>query len=919
MLATKPNFKNQLDNSLDNSLAHKIYWLNQLSGELSVAKIAPDFLETQDFKAKNNIFQFELPIILSEKIIGFTCNSNLSIYAVLLSCFKILLHKYTDEQEIIIGCPSYHHPGLIEPSKNQILPLRSSVDSNLTFKSFLLEIKNTLIEAYLNQDYSLEKLTDLLDLPVDSNDQSSLFDIIFFLENIHSQKEVTKINNSLTLACLVEKNKIKVKIEYSDLLFQAQTIELISQAYLTIIEQVINNIQLKIADITLLNILEQEQLLVKSTENTQDYPVTKTIPELFTEQVKQTPDKIAAIDNQTCLTYQELNIRANQLARLLHQLEVKPGEFIGVLKERDFDFLIAILAILKVGGIYLPIDNTYPTARIEYMLSNSQVRFLLTDSSDFKIVLNSKQSNTSLKYLIYLDEKPETTAIQSNELTIYDAQSFQELPTDNLEINQTGIDPAYMIYTSGSTGVPKGVIIRHGSAINHIYGQFEALNLTQDLIFLQSAPTSSDISVWQFLAPILIGGKTVIINAETVCNPEQLFQLIQQAKITLVELVPGVLRGLLDYLRGLSTEARTLPCLQWMMITGESVSVDLVNSWLQLYPAIPVVNAYGPSEAADDITQEIIRQPLPANQRSVPIGQPLGNLNVYILNRKMQLLPIGVPGEICVSGYGVGMGYWQNEAKTQASFVPNPFPQNAKPLPGIKADLLYKTGDLGRWLTNGSIEYLGRIDHQVKIRGFRIELAEIETILRQHPGIRESVVTVREENPDDKYIVAYLISRNPDETELEKKLRNFLKEKLPQYMIPSAFVWLDKLPLTPSGKVDRRALPEADRTNGDRACEFTPPRTANEKIVADIWCRILKREQISIHDNFFDLGGHSLVATQVISQLREAFKIELPLRSLFEELTVAGMVEYIEKIQTVQKLQTFDPIQVTGDREEIEL
>jgi acyl-coenzyme A synthetase/AMP-(fatty) acid ligase/acyl carrier protein len=361
-----------------------------------------------------------------------------------------------------------------------------------------------------------------------------------------------------------------------------------------------------------------------------------------------------------------------------------------------------------------------------------------------------------------------------------------------------------------------------------------------------------------------------------------------------------------------------------MMVVGEPVSVNWVNKWLQIYPGIKIVNAYGPTEAADDITQFIVDKPLPENQRTVPIGKPLANLNLYILDEQMKFLPIGAPGEICVSGIGVGAGYWKNEEKTKLSFVPNPFTDPRKNLPGNRADLIYKTGDLGRWLPDGNIEFLGRIDHQVKIRGFRVELGEIEAFLGQHQAVRDAVVVVREENPDDKRLVAYVVPKpefhqdSSTGSELIQQLRDLLQEKLPGHMIPSAIVLLEALPLAPSGKVDRQALP-VPSYNNEAKLGFVAPRTPTEEIVADIWGQVLKQSAIGIHDNFFDLGGHSLLATQAISRLREAFKIELPLRSLFEAPTVAQLVEHIEKMLTVQQLQLVSTNGVDNNREEIEL
>ena len=887
--------KSKINESFD-VFSNKIYWLNQLSGDLSSTKLLTDYSRAIATVARNKSWQFELSTTASRQIIQFTQGSNLAIYGILLACLKILLQKYTNNSEVIIGSPSY-----LKERRNNIIPLRSKIDENLTFKSFLLEVKNTLVEAYVHQDCDFAELARILNL-TDDRDRLALSDVIFSLENIHSSEDLTQLNNPLTITCLVDGDKITGKIIYSDGLFQAKTIESIVQNYIYIIEQVINNPQIKISELEFITKKERE-LLKQFNANSQNYPVTKTIQDLFTQQVRQTPNKIAAVDEQSYLTYQELNEKANQIARLLKNLGVKPGEFIGIYKQRDVDFLTAILAILKVGAVYVPLDNTYPAARINYMLANSQVRFLLTDIDEIEKFIKADKSYAELKYLICLNSQLET---KLENLNILGSQSFQTLPTENLELDLSGIDPAYMIYTSGSTGLPKGVVIRQGGAINHIYAQFDALNLNQNLTFLQSAPASSDISVWQFLAPILIGGKTVIVSTETVCQPEKLFQVIQDRQITLVELVPVLLRSLVNYLSNLANESRLLPNLQWMMVTGESVTVDLVNSWLKLYPSIPIVNAYGPSEAADDITQYIIERPLAENRPSVPIGKPLANLNLCILDRAMKLMPIGVPGEICVSGYGVGVGYWANETKTKSSFVPNPFLDTAKPLPGVQQDLIYKTGDLGKWLPDGSIEFLGRIDSQVKIRGFRIELGEIETVIRKHPAVRENVVVVRQQDAEHQ-MVAYIVPQNFNEIELVEQLRNLLQSKLPQYAIPSAFVLLEELPLTPSGKIDRRLLP-APETNSNRKANFVLPRTPIQELVAKVWCRILAKESIGIHDNFFDLGGHSLLATQVISRLREIFKIELPLRSLFEFPTIAELAVELEKSREQIEIPSIKPV-----------
>ncbi len=895
---------------------NKIYWFSKLSGELPETNFITDYVRSKLDDFQTNSISFQLPSTLSTHIIKLANGSDLSIYFILVASLNILLQKYTGNSDIIIGSPIYKKYDT--RVKNQAVVLRSQVISQLICKDFLLHVKDTVIGAYSHQDYSFDELNKLLNLPKIQN-RCPIFDIVVLLKNIHDSDCVANLKNDITISFDVIQNSIIGEIKYNELLFKEESIRLIIKYYLSLIKSFVQNLEAPISEVTFLSEEDNAQILKDFNNNNYNFPVDKTLHQLFEEQVLRTPNRIAAVDDKTELTYQQLNERVNQLARLLHNLRFKSGELIAIAKQRDINFLIGILAILKAGGAYVPIDISYPPERINYMLSNSEVRILLTDSSSVNLLTDSWETCQQLRYLIFLDEKPNHSKLKiPAAINIYTPIELENLPIANLEINTHCIAPAYMIYTSGSTGLPKGAIIRHGGAINHIYAQFAALELNENLTFIQTAPASSDISVWQFLAPILIGGKTAIVNTETVCHPEKLFQIIKQRKITIVELVPVVLTGLLDHISQLAVDERLLPHLQWMIITGESASVELANRWLEIYPQIKVVNAYGPTEASDDITQFIIDQPLPENQRTVPIGKPLANLNLYILDPQMQLLPIGALGEICVSGFGVGQGYWKNQASTQRSFVANPFKDTAKPLPGIDTDFIYKTGDLGRWLPDGNIEFFGRIDHQVKIRGFRIELGEIEALLSQHPAVGENVVVVWEDTPGDKRLVAYIVPKISDSSLEIPQLRQFLKERLPEYMVPSAFMLMESLPLTPSGKVDRKALPVPQTSQSELEVSFVLPRTPTEQIVADIWADILRREQVGINDNFFDLGGHSLLATQVISRLREAFKVDLPLRSLFENPTVKNLVEQIEGILTVQQLQAV-PLQLVEDREQIEL
>lgn len=878
--------------------SQKIYWLNQLSGDLAETNLIQDYVRPLKDTGKNESHSFELPNYLSQAIVKLTKGSYLLVYLILLSAFKILLQKYTGNNELIVGIPVYKKIDGINLdylNDNKLLPLRTQLCNEMIFKNFLIQVKDTLIAAYSNQDYCLNDVIELLNLPQSEN-RCSLFDIVILLENIHNKTEIAKINNDITVSFLVENDVISCSIDYKESIFNHGNIHLLSQYYINVIESVVINRNIKISDIVVINELNKCQIFEQNNQKNQEYPITQAIHKLFEEQVNKSPNSIAVVHKNAKLTYQELNEKANQLAVLLRELGVSKGEFVGIFKERDINFVIAIIAIYKAGGAYVPIDSTYPSSRIKYMLSNSEVKFILTDFSLLTVLTDLIDDNYKLKSIVCLDEitAKKTQLTYNKELTIYDKLNFIHLPKENIESVNEGVDPAYMIYTSGSTGLPKGTIIRHDGAINHIYAQFDELDLRSEFCFLQSAPSSTDISVWQFLAPLLIGGKTIIVDIETVAIPEKLFKVIKSESITVVELVPALFGGLLDYTCQLSSEERELPDLKWMMLSGESVSIKWLNKWLEIYPRIRIVNAYGPTEAADDITQFIVNKPLPENQRTVPIGKPLANLNLYILDDQMKLLPIGAPGEICVSGIGVGAGYWKNEEKTKLSFVPNQFANAKKNLPGNRRDLIYKTGDLGRWLPDGNIEFLGRIDQQVKIRGFRVELGEVEALISQHPNIRENLVVVNQEKIGNMQLIAYIVVKTQPVPSINE-LRSFLKEKLPDHMIPSIFIILESLPLAPSGKVDRKALPKPDVINSEVSSSFVAPRYPVEEVLTGIWGQVLSVSQIGIHDNFFELGGHSLLATQIISRIRKTFELDIPLQRLFEFPTIAELAKNIQE------------------------
>lgn len=874
-------------------ISPKIYWLNKLSG-LPETNLLLDYIRPLDSVSKDNSFSFELSYKLSQKILKLARGSYFSTYWILLSAFSVLLQKYTGSDDVVVGIPT-HKDIDRDCATSPIIPLCIQATPQLTFKDFLFRVKDAIVNAYNNQNCNFNEIIKLLEIPNNSN-RSSIFDIVVLLRNIHDLNAVKHLNNDITVIFSIEDNVLVGKIQYKTSLYNSNNIELIGKYYLNILETIVQNLEIKISKISLLQEEDCDRLLNTFNQNTKKYPVEQTIERLFERQVKQTSNNIAVLHQSTQLTYQQLNEKANQVARLLRKLGVTKGVFVGILKDRDINFLIAILAIYKAGGAYVPIDSTYPLDRIAYMLSNSEVKYLLSDFSLLNTLEEVVPNCQQLSSIICLDDVISKPQLLSDlGINIYQKSDFNQFSALNLELINDANNPAYMLYTSGSTGLPKGAIVRHDGAINHIYAQFEQLELGEEFTFLQSAPSSTDISVWQFLAPLLIGGKTVIVDLETVTLAEKLFDVLKSAKVTVVELVPALFKVLLEYTSQLSIQERELPDLQWMILSGESISINWINQWLEIYPQIKIANAYGPTEAADDITQFIVDRPVCENQRSIPIGKPLANLNLYVLDKDMQLLPIGAPGEICVSGIGVGDGYWKNEQKTRSSFVTNPF--TSKLLSQQNHEVIYKTGDLGRWLTDGNIEFLGRIDHQVKIRGFRIELGEIETCLSQHSNVRENVVIAHQEETGNVQLIAYVVAKEESVPSV-RQLHNFLKEKLPARMIPSAFIMLTRLPIAPSGKIDRKALPTPERKIS-REREYVAPSNHSEEIIVNIFASVLDIKNVSIHDNFFEIGGHSLFATQVISRLRETFEIEFPLKILFKNPTVAKLAKYITKTDRV--------------------
>jgi amino acid adenylation domain-containing protein len=633
--------------------------------------------------------------------------------------------------------------------------------------------------------------------------------------------------------------------------------------FVTLLEGIVANPQERISQLPILTASEQQQLLVEWNDTQVDYAFDKCIHQLFEEQVERTPDAVAVVFENQQLTYHELNTRANQLAHYLQSLGVSADVLVGICVERSLEMVVGLLGILKAGGAYVPLDPEYPQDRLTFMLADAQVSVLLTQ-----------------QHLVESLPQHQARVVHLDKDWLLISKFSQENPIAQVQASNV----AYVIFTSGSTGQPKGVMLSHSNLCNHTFWMQATFPLTEKDKVLQKTPFGFDASVWEFYAPLLAGGQLLIAEPGGHTDSAYLLRLITQQQVTTIQLVPSLLQMLLE-----QGGIENCHSLKHVFCGGEVLPVTLQEGLLSKLD-VNLHNLYGPTEACIDATfwncqREIYPQ-------LVPIGRPIDNTQIYILDQNLQPVPVGVPGELHIGGAGLAIGYLNHPELTQEKFIPNSFSgSRGAGEQGRKGEnRLYKTGDLARYLPDGNIEYLGRIDNQVKIRGFRIELGEIEAALSQHSDVQTSVVIVREDIPGNKRLVAYIVPQ-PQITPTVSVLRSFLKEKLPEYMVPSAIAILKSLPLTPNGKIDRRALPEPEARTGIEN-DIVLPRTPIEEKLTQIWQQVLRVEQIGIHDNFFELGGDSILSIQIISRAKVA-GIKLTVKQLFANQTIAQLATVV--------------------------
>jgi surfactin family lipopeptide synthetase A len=692
----------------------------------------------------------------------------------------------------------------------------------------------------------------------------------------------TKFDLSISL---VEDNQVyRGTTEYNTDLFDHQTIACLLQRFQTLLESAADNPEQRISELPLMTQAERRQLLAYSVGPTVALPEELCIHQLFEAQAERTPEAIALEVNGKRLTYAVLNSRANQWARFLQKLGAGPEVMVGIYLDRSPEMVLAKLATLKAGAAYVPLDPTYPNQRLSFMLQDAQVSILLTTQ---RLLPSLPQHSAST---ICMDTQSEQIAAEGS---------------NNVICRASGGGQVCVLYTSGSTGRPKGVMITHRALVNYALSAVKEYGLVRGDRVLQFASMSFDAALEE-IYPCLLQGATLVLRTDEMLDSIPAFlTTCTQMEITLIILPTAYWHEIVSQLQiGKSVMP---PNLRLLIIGGERALPEKLLPWQKVIGSrVALVNTYGPTEGTIAVT----RYKLPgiaveqSSGREVPIGYPIENASVYLLDRWMQPVAVGIPGELYIGGEALSRGYLHRPDLTAETFVPDPFSANA-------GDRLYRTGDLVRFLSAGNLEYRGRTDHQVKIRGFRIEPGEIESLLEQHEAVKDAVVLAREDDPGLKRLVAYIVARGESSPKVDS-LRGFLKQHLPEYMVPSVFLFLQKLPLNSSGKIDYRALPKPDQSRADFEGELVGPRTPTEEVLMSIWAEILRLERIGVHENFFDLGGHSLLATQVISRIDDAFHIDMPLRRLFEQQTIAELSVAVEELAQKGTLEKVHIVSARG-------
>ncbi len=892
------------------------YWREKLAGAPPLLELPTDRPRPAIQTANGATHNFHIPKDLADELNRLSKQENVTLFMTLLAGYEILLARYSGMEDISVGSAIANRTRgeterLIGFFVNTLV-LRTDLSGNPGFVDLLARVRETALGAYAHQDIPFEMLVDELQ-PERNLSHTPLFQVGFALQNtpLNAQElpdlrleplalDAGSAKYDITLTLTEGEDGIVGSAEYNTDLFDASTIERMMRHYVHLLAGAAADPERPVFYLPMLT-PEEASLILREWNQTATPYVETTFHALFEEQARLRPDAPAAIFGDQQLSYEELNRKANQLAHYLIEQGVGAEDIVGLSVLRSLDMVVGIMGILKAGGAYLPIDPAYPPERIRYMIEDSGIRLLLVDDdtvqgfSNQYPVISNQYPVISNQYPVISNQSGREQATAGAESTVYcllfTDHAIENYPTTNPNVSLTPDNLAYVIYTSGSTGRPKGALLRHRGLSNLADVHHREFEMSEGKRVLQFSPFSFDASVWETVMALRNGATLVLAPQETLASGPELLRLLKEQRITTVTLPPSLLVIL---------DPDDLPDLHTVIAAGEACTNEIVRKWA---PGRNFFNAYGPTETTVCASMHRV-DPEARYEVGPPIGKPISNFQLYVVDRYLNPQPVGVPGELLIDGVGLARGYHNRPDLTAEKFIPNPFvradgasalgssglqPDSQSGVltggPGRGSQRLYRTGDLVKYLPNGDIEFLGRIDHQVKVRGFRIELGEIEARLRQFSGLQESIVIVREDAPGDKRIVAYF-TPEPGVAVDQAELRGFMREVLPEYMVPSFFIQLDAMPLTPSNKIDRKALPAPDASVLAPTREYIPPSTETEVKLAAIVADLLHVERVGLADNFFELGGHSLLATQFISRVRDAFGVEMPLRALFEHPTI---------------------------------
>jgi amino acid adenylation domain-containing protein len=896
----KKSLKFQAALAARQSTRERDYWLEKLSGipdKVSFPSHLQKGASEQRMDTVNQIFPEELSASLSRLSSG----KDHALHMVLTATLVLLLYKYTGSSDIVVGMPIYKQSAAAE-FVNRVVALRNNITVNMTFKEILLQVLQTVTEAVEHQNYPIEILSEQLNRPVtdEDNDGFPLFDVIILLDNMHDKAYIEGISTNIVWRFTFNgvDNRLETAVEYNALFYKEDAIHRFIGHLIYLVEQVLANKDLPIADLSLITILERKQLLEDfSGVREPDLP-HQTLHKWFQEQAARTPDNDAVIcmghgaGDHVSTVYRELNRKSNQLAHFLLKNGVHSETIVGLMAERSIEMVIGLLAIIKSGGAYLAIDAEYPESRKKYMLENSGVSLVLTN------IDNVGAERFGLKNIRFIDVRNEDVYSADNR----NPEPVNENPSANL---------LYVIYTSGSTGKPKGIMLEHQNLVNLVWFQFRHTNIDFSKV-LQFTNISFDVAYQEIFSTLLLGGTLCLADQATRQNMSQLFLMVDRQQIKTLFFPASFAKFVLNSQDFMALLPRSV---KHIITAGEQIVVGpLFRQYLQQHN-ISLHNHYGPSE-----THVVTTLTLGTGQQipEIPgIGKPVANTRIYILDPNKYILPVGLPGELYIGGVQVGRGYLNRPELTVEkferavishsslfiSFFKN-FRKSNDQYPMIN-DRLFRTGDLARWLEDGNIEFLGRMDYQVKIRGFRIELGEIESQLLKHPDIKEVVVIDRETDSGEKYLCAYIIPASstgaPGKTFNTEALREFLSHSLPDYMIPAFFIAIDHIPLTPNKKVDRRSLPEPESSRPQLETAYLEPSTRMEKQISDAWKEILRLDKIGINDNFFDLGGDSFKLIQASNKLKTVLNKDVPVMMMFQYPTIHSLAQYLKDEGTQDK------------------